>query len=227
MRSLSAVSLLAGPLVLVGYAIGTLVADRRLRAERSAPPSAAGRGFPTPGELARPRRVEVESLVVEAVAVLVTATVVWRLIERVSPGSGFSRIGYFTDQVLAAWQSVSLWAAFGVIVGLAAPITRGFRGRPALGAAGAILAVHLPWFLIGAAAAAGTAMAIGRSGHVARGAAILAVLPVAWLGWVLTWQPAWGLPPGPETTVWAMCTSLVLGVRWWHDRPNTWAAPSE
>ena len=220
MRSLSAVSLLAGPMVLVGYAIGNLVAEWRHRPLPTADPDPDSHN-PDRELLALPSRRAIEDGLVEAGVVLVVSTIAWRIIREVSPGSGFSRIGYFTDQVLAAWQSVSLWVALGVVVGLAAPITRGFRGRPALAAVAAVLAVHFPWFLLGCGAAAGAALALGRSAHVARGAAITALLPIAWLGWVLTWQPAYGLPPGPEATVWATVVSIVVGVRWWHDRPDS------
>lgn len=200
MRSLSAVAALAGPIVLVAYGIGTLVVTW-LHRESSG------------DDAVRP-----SDLVLEAFVALAVSTIAWQMIEEVSPGSGFSRIGYFSNQVLSAWQSVSLWAGLGVVTGFVAPVLRRFRGDPGLAAAGALLAVHFPWFLFASMGAAMVGFALMRSLHAARGAAIVVLVPVAWLGWVLEWLPAWGLPAGPEATVWCLTLSIVLGVRWWSDR---------
>lgn len=199
MRSLSAVALLSGPMVLSGYLVGTLVAHLLTRHDEAAP---------RPGDL-----------LLEAFATLAVSTAAWWTIQEVSPGSGFSRIGYFSNQVLSAWQSVALWSGLAVIVGICAPVTRRFRGGPGLAPAAALLVVHYPWFLFATAGAGIVALGATRSARLAQGAAIAALLPTAWLGWVLEWLPAWGLPAGPEATVWAMVLSIVLGTRWWHDRP--------
>lgn len=199
MRSLSAVALLAGPIVLTGYFVGAIVAVWLTREDE---------GTPRPADL-----------VVEAFVALAASTAAWWAIEQVSPGSGFSRIGYFSNQVLSAWQSVALWTGLAVVVGICAPVFRRFHGGAGLAPAGALLAVHYPWFLFATIAAGALALGLTRSARLAQGAAITALLPTAWLGWVLEWLPAWGLPAGPEATVWAMVLSAVLGTRWWHDRP--------
>lgn len=67
--------------------------------------------------------------------------------------------------------------------------------------------------------AVGGGFAVARSTRVAHVTAIAVLLPTAWLGWVLEWLPAWGLPAGPETTVWTLALTMVLGSRWWHDQP--------
>ena len=179
MRSLSAVATLSGPMVLSGYVVGAAVAHWLVRDDE-----------------ARPRPAD---LVLEAFVALAASTAAWWTIQEVSPGSGFSRIGYFSNQVLAAWQSVALWTG--------------------LAPAGALLAVHFPWFLFAALGAAAVGFGVARSARVAHGSAIAVLLPTAWLGWVLEWLPAWGLPAGPEATVWTMVLTIVLGTRWWHDRP--------
>jgi hypothetical protein len=198
-RSLSAVALLAGPIVLAAYVVGALVATWLVREDEAAP--------------------RTPDLVLEAFVALAVSTGAWWAIQEVSPGSGFSRIGYFSNQVLAAWQSVAIWAGLGVVVGACAPVFQRFRGGSGLAAAGALLAVHFPWFLFASLGAGALGFGAARSARLARGAAIAALLPAAWLGWVLEWQPAWGLPAGPEATVWAMVLTIVLGTRWWHDRP--------
>lgn len=198
MRSLSAVALLAGPIVLVGYVVGALVAHWLTRDDEA---------------VARPA-----DLVLEAFATLAVSTAAWWTIQQVSPGSGFSRIGYFSNQVLSAWQSVALWSGLAVVVGICAPVFRRFAGKPGLAPTAALLAVHFPWFLFASVGAGVLALGTTRSGRLAQGAAIGSLLPAAWLGWVLEWQPAWGLPAGPEATVWSMVLTIVLATRWWHDR---------
>jgi glycerol-3-phosphate acyltransferase PlsY len=198
-RSLSAVALLAGPIVLSGYVVGALVAHWLIREDEGT---------------ARPA-----DLVLEAFSALAVSTAAWWTIQEVSPGSGFSRIGYFSNQVLSAWQSVALWSGLAVVVGICAPVFRRFHGGPGLAPAGALLAVHFPWFLFSTVGVGVVALGLTRSSRLAQGAAIAVLVPAAWLGWVLEWQPAWGLPAGPEATVWSMVLTIVLGTRWWHDRP--------
>lgn len=198
MRSLSAVATLAGPIVLSAYFVGALASVWLVREDD------------------RPRPAD---HLLEAFVTLAVSTAAWWSIQQVSPGSGFSRIGYFSNQVLAAWQSVSLWAGLAVVAGIVAPVFRRFRGGAGLAAAAALLAVHFPWFLFATLGAGTGTLALSHSPRLARGAAIATLLPVAWLGWVLEWLPAWGLPAGPEATVWAMVLSMLLGIRWWHDRP--------
>lgn len=197
---MSAVAVLAGPIVLSGYVVGSLVAYRMR---------------PSPGERLRP-----SDLVFEAFATLAVSTAAWWAIKEVSPGSNFSRIGYFSNQVLSAWQSVALWAGLAVVIGLVASVFRRFGGSTGLAPTAALLAVHFPWFLFGAAGSAAVGFAVARSVRAAQVGGIGALLPLAYLGWVLEWQPAWGLPAGPEATVWCMVVTIVLGTRWWHDRPT-------
>lgn len=199
MRSLSAVALLSGPMVLSGYLVGALVAHLLTRHDEARP---------RPGDL-----------LLEALATLAVSTAAWWAIQSVSPGSGFSRIGYFSNQVLSAWQSVALWTGLAVVVGICAPVSRRFHGGPGLAPAGALLAAHHPWFLFATLGAGVLTLTVTRSARLGQGAAIAVLLPTAWLGWVLEWQPAWGLPAGPEATVWAMVLTIVLATRWWHDRP--------
>ena len=199
MRSLSAVAILAGPIVLSGYLVGATVALWLTREDE---------GTPRPADL-----------VVEAFTALAVSTAAWWAIEQVSPGSGFSRIGYFSNQVLSAWQSVALWSGLAVVTGICAPVFRRFHGGAGLAPAAALLAVHYPWFLFATVAAGALGLGLTRSARLAKGAAIAVLLPTAWLGWVLEWLPAWGLPAGPEATVWSMVLTIVLGTRWWHDRP--------
>ncbi len=195
MRSISAVAVFSGPIVLTGYLVGSLTATWIQRDE------------PRPSDG-----------LVEAFVAIASSTAAWWTIQELSPGSGFSRIGYLSNQVLSAWQSVALWTGVAVVAGLCAPVFRRFRGGPGLAASAALLGIYFPWFLFGCAAAALAAFALARSVRMAYVCAVAVLLPVAWLGWVLEWQPGWGLPLGPEATVWAMVLTGVLGVRWWSDR---------
>lgn len=196
---------LSGPIVVLGYVVGALTVTWLRRDD----PDDRTAGLLRPADL-----------LAEGFAAVGVSTLAWQLIQEVSPGSGFSRIGYFSNQVLSAWQSVSLWAGLAVVAGVCAPVARRFQGRPGLAAAAALLAVHFPWFLFASAVTGIVGFAGARSVHAARGAAIGVLVPTAWAGWVLEWLPAWGLPAGPEATVWTLTLSLVLGVRWWSDRPD-------
>lgn len=195
MRSVSAVAAFSGPIVLIGYLVGSLTATW-LGGDDENPSDA----------------------LVEAFVALATSTAAWWTIQELSPGSRFSRIGYLSNQVLSAWHSVALWTGLAVVAGVCAPLFRRFRGATGVAPAAALLAVHFPWFLfVGMGAWLGV-FAVARSTHLARLAGIAVLLPAAWLGWVLEWLPAWGLPAGPEATVWTMVLTMVLGVRWWADR---------
>lgn len=186
----------SGPIVLIGYLVGSVTSTWL-----------QGGDDPRPSDG-----------LVEAFVAIASSTVAWWTIQELSPGSGFSRIGYFSNQVLSAWQSVALWTGVAVVAGICAPVFRRFLGGTGLAASAALLGIHFPWFLFVCAGAALGAFAVARSVRFASAVAIGVLLPAAWSGWVLEWQPAWGLPPGPEATVWAMVLTLVLGVRWWSDR---------
>lgn len=196
MRSVSAVALLSGPIVLSGYLVGAAVVALSRRDDEARPSDWLLDGF----------------------VVLAASTAAWFSIEAVSPGSNLSRIGYYSSQVLSAWQSVALWTGLAVVAGMCASVFRRFEGGPGLAPAAALLAVHFPWFLFACAGAALVGFAFTRSARLAQLAAIAVLLPTAWLGWVFEWLPAWGLTAGPEATVWSMVLTLVLGTRWWADR---------
>lgn len=195
MRSVSAVAVLSGPIVLSAYVVGAATATLTGRDDDGRPSDWLLDGF----------------------IALTVSTAAWFAIEAVSPGSNLSRIGYYSTQVLSAWQSVALWSGMAVVAGMCAPVFRHFRGSSGLAPAAALLAVHFPWFLFASLGAALAGFALVRSLAAARLAAIAVLLPTAWLGWVLEWLPAWGLPAGPEATVWAMVLTGVLGTRWWND----------
>ncbi len=141
MHSASAVAILSGPVVLAGYLVGALLATLMHDDEQPAGSS---------------------EWLVEAFVTLAVTTAAWMVIKQVSPGSMFSRIGYFSNQVLAAWQSVALWTGVAIIAGICAPVFRGFRGAPGMAAAAALLAVHFPWFLFATLGTAVTAFALAR-----------------------------------------------------------------
>lgn len=199
MRSVSAVAVFSGPMVLIGYLVGSLTATWLGAGDDDQPSDAF----------------------VEAFVVLASATAAWWTIQELSPGSRFSRIGYLSNQVLSVWHSVALWTGLAVVAGICAPVFRRFAGGTGMAPAGALLLVHFPWFLFSTGAAGLVTFGVTRDVRSARVAAIAVLLPTAWLGWVLEWLPAWGLPTGPEPTVWAMTLTLVLGVRWWSDRERT------
>ena len=197
MDSFDKISLLSGPLVLLGYLVGTVTVMWLRRGDHG--PRASDH-------------------LVEAFVAVAMATLAWKVIDEVSPGNASSRLGLYSNQVLTAWQSVALWTGVGVTAGFAAPITRRFQGTPGIAAAGALVAVYFPWIAVSVLAVVGVAIVLSRPDDQVRLAAILTALPLAWLAWVLDWIPAWGSSNGPEATVWIMVLTMVLGVRWWSDR---------
>ncbi len=217
------VALLAGPLVLLGYLLGSVpfaLAWRRwrLRVELDRGPAALGR-------LASGRRGPVgrqgEAVVVvfEAAAALLAAHLGWVAIAAVAPGGGpnpfaaSSTVAVFSAQALTAWQSVALWAGFAAVLGHVAPVWTRWRGGTGLPPVVALCAVHLPWVFVGGLTGFFCGVAATRRRRIGVLAAVPAALVVAWATWVLDVNPAWGMRSGAEPALWVLMTGLVIVVR--------------
>ena len=192
-RSATAVGVVAGPLAVLGYLVGSLPYDRLLgRRRRSDDPAPAA--------------------VAAAVATLLVASVAWDVAQAATPGGQFSNgVGAFSNQALGAWVSVALWTGAAAVAGHLAPVWRGFRGGDGVAPAGALTFAYAP--VVFAVAAGAFLAAVAATGRPRL--ALLACLPpaavYAYGAWLLDLPSGWGVTSGPELTLWVV---VVAGALW-------------
>lgn len=197
----------AGPLVLVGYAVGSLpvddvVATRRFRRQLDV------------GSLPHPAGVDTSvalTALARAALTLLVATVAWDVGLEVAPRGQFSAVGTYANQALGAWVSIALWTGTGAVVGAMAPLwTRFRRGDSGVAPAAALLVVYTPLLAAAGLTAGSLAWGIGGRGRTALAAAMLTVVTAAYLSWVTDTQVGWGVTNGPETGLWAAVLAVLL-----------------
>jgi acyl phosphate:glycerol-3-phosphate acyltransferase len=208
----------AGPLVLLGYLVGTipfgyLLSRRRLRRQLD---GAAIDGIPPPTRadadpLDLPGVVAAWGL--SGLATLAVATVAWDVGLEVAPRGAFSAVGTFANQALGAWVSIALWTGAGAVVGHVAPVWNGFRGGTGVPPALALVVVYTPMlFVVGAMTFLAVHLLTGRPRH-----ALLAALPVMvsveYVAWIGDLQWGWGVTNGPEVALWIAVVAGVVGAR--------------
>lgn len=214
-RSVDSVSVLSGPLVLLGYLAGSipfayLLSRRRLRRQlaRDAPPPSR-----PPGRVPTDGRGVVGAGALAAVATLLAATVAWDIALAAAPRGEIGAIGTFSNQAVGAWVSVALWTGMGAVVGNVAPVWSGFRGASGVAPAVALTAVYAPVVLAACALVWLPAYLVTSSARTA----LLCALPVgvtaAYLAWITDVQTQWGVTNGPELTLWVAVLAGVLGAR--------------
>ena len=181
-------AIVAGPLALVGYLVGSLTAaelDRR----RIQPLAAEG---------------------VAAVVTLLVTTIAWDIALQTAPRGAVSATGTFSNQALGAWVSIALWTGAATLLGFVAPVWTGFRrGLTGAGPAIAMFAAHLP--LLGAAGLVPGALVVAAGGRWRWGLAVgLGVaVAVSYLTWIADLQPSLGVTHGPESALW---TAVACGM---------------
>jgi glycerol-3-phosphate acyltransferase PlsY len=158
--------------------------------------------------------------VLDAAKVLVAATVTWHLVVAVSPGGtasvpNQSAVAFLSDQVLVSWQSAALWAGLAAVVGHLAPVWLGFRGDHGQAPALALTVVYAPVaFVVGVAVFFVARLLLGADRLLA---AVLVSLAAfvgwCWVAWIGDVQVAWGVPAGPELTLWASVLAGLLAAR--------------
>ena len=158
--------------------------------------------------------------VVDAAKVLAAATFTWHAVVAVSPGGTASipdqsAVAFLSDQVLVSWQSAALWAGLAALVGHLAPAWLGFRGDGGQAPGLALAVVYAPiGFVVGVAAFFAARLALGS--HRLAAAVFVGLTSFVgwcWLAWIGDVQRAWGVPAGPESTLWAAVLAGVLAVR--------------
>jgi glycerol-3-phosphate acyltransferase PlsY len=214
-RSVTAVGLVSGPLILLGYAVGSLpvaylLARRRLRSQlRGAPIRADGQT--NDGAVVA---------ATHAALALAVATLAWHVTVRVAPGGNYrvpeaSRIAFASTQVLTAWQSVALWTGLAAVVGHVAPVWGRFRsGGSGLVPALALLLAYAPSLFTASVLAFFAGLVLTRSPRPAVAVALAMTVGAAWAAWLTEVPSGWGVVNGPEVTLWAAVLGGVLFARW-------------
>jgi glycerol-3-phosphate acyltransferase PlsY len=206
----------AGPLALLGYLVGSipfayLLSRRRLRRQLD---GAAVDGVPAVRAVGGPLDVPgvVTAAALSGAATLLVATVAWDVGLQVAPRSQFSAIGTFANQALGAWASIALWTGAGAVVGHAAPIWHR-DGGSGLPPAVALTFAYTPLLFVAGTAAFLLAQLVTGSPRRSLVLAVPVVVSVAYLTWILDVQAGWGVTNGPESTLWVAVVGGVLVAR--------------
>jgi len=199
----------AGPLVLLGYAVGSLpvgdvLARRRFRRQLERGP------MPNP-RFKNVDSVEVMTAAARAVLTLVVATIAWDIGLEVAPRGQFSAVGTYANQAIGAWVSLALWTGTGAVVGAMYPIWTGFRrGDSGVGPALALLTAYTPLLAAAGIAVGSFAWGVGARFRLVLASALATVVSVAYLAWVTDAQPGWGITNGPEVGLWSAVLLVLL-----------------
>jgi glycerol-3-phosphate acyltransferase PlsY len=195
-QSATWVGILAGPLVLVGYIVGSLPFDRF--APRHGPEV----------------RTDATAVALAVGATLLVTTLAWDLALAAAPNATFSAVGFYANQIIPAWASVALWTGMGAVLGHMAPVFRSFRdGGSGIAPAVALAAAHTPLVLVVGLAVYLLARTIGAGDRTAVLAALPAAVTYEYLAWTADWQAGWGLTNGPEVALWVAALAVALAAR--------------
>jgi acyl phosphate:glycerol-3-phosphate acyltransferase len=205
------VAVLAGPLVLLGYLVGSipfgaLVARRRFRRQLRRPDA----------HLERPSvdRSDLLAGALTVAATLAVTTVAWDVALAATPGTGyFSAVGTYANQVIGAWVSVALWTGMGVVVGHMGSVFQRFRGGTGLPPAVALAFAYAPLVFSAAAAVFLAAYALTKQVRLSLLVALPAAVVAEYLLWIADVQEGWGVTNGPELALWTtvLVTALFAG----------------
>ena len=176
---------------------------RALVAGTASSGSAADADAPPPA-----RSTDLAAAVLDTAKVLLAATAAWHVLIALAPGHGHFRhnesgIAFAANQVITFWQSGALWAGVAAVTMHFAPIgvrRRGGQGQaPALGLA----FVYCPLGFSTGVAVFFAVLIVTRDVTRSALVALPAFVAYAFLAWVFDWPSSWGIPNGPELTLWA------------------------
>jgi len=213
--SVTSVSVLSGPLAILGYLVGSipfgyLLSRRRLRRQLAADasvgaPRTGGDPLDTPGV--------VGAGALAAMATLLVTTVAWDVALAAAPRGNIGAVGTFSNQAVGAWVSVALWTGMAAVLGNIAPVWAGFRGATGLAPAVALVFAHVPVVFVVGAATFLLSYGLTRETRLS----LLLTLPVAvsveYVAWITDVQTAWGVTNGPELTLWMAVLAGALATR--------------
>ncbi len=218
-RSATAVGLLAGPLVVLGYLAGSvpfayLLSRRRLRRQLADPSPDRHYASGPKGREGADRRAGVPAIALPVVATLGATTLAWHLTLAATPGANtFSAVGVFSNQAIGAWVSVALWTGMAAVAGHAAPVWTRFRGGSGLPPAIALVVVYIPLVALVAAGAFLVAYGARRRPVTALCAALPVMVTFAYVAWLADLQAGWGVTNGPEVALWTTALAATVAAR--------------
>jgi glycerol-3-phosphate acyltransferase PlsY len=203
----------AGPLVLLGYVVGSLpwddvVARRRFRRQldSGALPVSAGSGL------------DVLPSLLAAFATLLVATIAWDVGLEAAPRGAISAVGTYSNQALGAWVSIAVWTGAGAVVGSMAPLfTRFQRGGTGVAPTLALLVVYTPLLAAAGVAVGSLAWGVGARWRITLACALCTVVAAEYVLWVTDAQTGWGVTNGPEIGLWTAVLAVLLLTRSAHD----------
>lgn len=200
----------AGPLVVLGYLVGSIPFGDRVAALRFRRQLDRGR-FP----IRRFDDVDAHAVITAllgASATLLVATVAWDVGLEASPRGAFSAIGTFANQAVGAWVSLAMWTGAAAVLGAVAPVwTRFRRGTTGVTQTLALLAVYTPVLAVAGAAVAALAFGvIGAGWRAAIAAGLVAVVAGEYVLWVTDTQFRFGIANGPESCLWVAVLAVVV-----------------
>lgn len=205
MRSVTTVGMVSGPLVLLAYLLGSATRWRNPFRDGAAATTGSDGGHLAPRT----------QLVVDVGLVVVAYLIAEQVTRAVAPGTTFSRVASLSSQVLFVWDSLALWCALAAILGSIAPPWTSFRdGGDGLAAAAVLVAFRAPLVGLGALLVGAAALVVLGTPRRAVPAALGGAVVGAWLLWIVDVWPPWGVPNGPELTLWTTATAGVLFARW-------------
>ncbi len=209
MRSVTTVGVVTGPLIVMAFLLGSLTRWQHPFPGRTPP---AGPDGDDAGAAHLPARTQA---FVDVGLVVVAYWVAEQVVRAVAPGVTFSRVASLSFQVLFVWDSVALWCSLAAVVAIVAPPWTRFRGGgdgllPVL----ALLAYRAP--LVGLAGITGFVVGTLVLGSPRRAVplALAAAATGEWLLWIFDIYPPWGVPNGPELSLWTTVLAAVLFSRW-------------
>jgi glycerol-3-phosphate acyltransferase PlsY len=164
------------------------------------------------------RRSDVVVAVLDTAKVLVGATLAWHLLQTIAPGHGhFARnesgVAFAANQVLSFWQSCGLWAGVAAVATHLAPVgwhRSSSQGQaPALG----LVFVYCPIGFSAGVFAFFTSLFFLRDVTRSALVAFPCFIAYVFLAWTFDWPSSWGVPNGPEVTLWAAVVGGILITR--------------
>ena len=213
--SVTSVSVLSGPMAILGYLVGSipfgyLLSRRRLRRQLAGDPSAGTRG-PAPHPLGMPGVVGGGALA--AVATLLVTTVAWDVALAAAPRGDIGAIGTFSNQAVGAWVSVALWTGMAAVIGNIAPVWAGFKGATGLAPSVALVFAHVPVVFVVGAVTFLLSYALTRDTRLSLLLTLPVVVSAEYLAWIADVQTTWGVTNGPELTLWVAVLAGALAAR--------------